>query len=243
MNPAPSTLQQIAPGLHSRNLTLPLKLSDYKLIAFDMDATLITIESMDAIADCAGLSTSMAAITAAAMRGEVANYAQNLRDRVNMLAGIPETMLDTVWRERVQLTPGAETLIQACKAAGLRCILVTSGFTWFAEKLTAQLQLDDFRANALEIVDGHLTGKLLAQSWGDCFDGEGKRQKILETCAEMGIEPSQVIAVGDGANDVPMIRTAGLSVAFHGKPILRADARVAIDDGGLDRLLTLFEDD
>ncbi|WP_353172137.1 phosphoserine phosphatase SerB [Paracandidimonas soli] len=240
MNPLSSTLQTVAPGLQARGLALPLNLADYRLIAFDMDATLITVESMDEIAECAGLRTSMAAMTAAAMRGEGGDYAQNLRKRVGMLAGVPESVLETVWRERIRPTPGAETLIQACKAAGLRCILVTSGFTWFAEKLKTRLQLDDLRANVLEIADGRLTGKLLPQPWGDCFDGEGKRQKVLETCAQMGIGPEQAIAVGDGANDLPMIRTAGLSVAFHGKPVLRAEARVAIDEGGLDRLLELF---
>jgi phosphoserine phosphatase len=232
------TALTLAPGLSLRGPRPRLR--DFKLIAFDMDSTLLAIETLDELADFAGRKEEVAALTEAAMRGEIADYKASLRQRVALLAGLPASALDTVWRERVRLNPGVETLIAACKAAGLRCILVTGGFTCFTDRLAARLDLDDVRANVLEIADGRITGRLLPQPWGDICDGEEKKRMVLQTCQAMGIAPAQAIAVGDGANDLAMMGVAGLSVAYRAKPAVRGQARVAIDDGGLDRLLEVF---
>ncbi|MCH4581730.1 phosphoserine phosphatase SerB [Achromobacter xylosoxidans] len=227
-------------GLHWRGIEPPLTLSDYKVIAFDMDSTLIAIETLDEMADLMGKKAEVAALTEAAMQGEIVDYKQSLRQRVALLAGMPAAALDEVYEHRLALNPGVETLIAACKAAGLFCLLVTGGFTCFTDRLRVRLGLDDVRANVLEIVDGRLTGRLLPQAWGDLCDGEEKRRKLLEVCAALGVGPERAIAVGDGANDLPMLRTAGLSVAYHAKPAVRREARVVIDQGGLDQLLRLF---
>lgn len=228
------------PGVQWRGIAPPLALSDYKVIAFDMDSTLINIETLDEMADLMGKKAQVAALTEAAMRGDIVDYKQSLRDRVALLAGMPESLLDEVYEQRVQINPGAETLIAACKAEGLTCLLVTGGFTCFTDRLRVRLGLDDVRANVLEIVDGRLTGKLLPQAWGDICDGEEKRRKLLEVCAQRGVGPERAIAVGDGANDLPMMRAAGLSVGYHAKPAVRQEVNVAIDQGGLDQLLTLI---
>jgi len=228
------------PGLHWRGIEPPLALSDYKLIAFDMDSTLISIETLDEMADLMGKKAEVAALTEAAMRGEITDYKQSLRERVALLAGMPEAALDEVYEQRLRINPGAETLIAACKKAGLACLLVTGGFTCFTDRLRVRLGLDDVRANVLEVRDGVLTGRLLPQDWGDICDGEEKRRKLLEACAALGVGPERAIAVGDGANDLPMMRAAGLSVGYRAKPAVRQEVDVAIDEGGLDRLLELF---
>ena len=234
--------RELAPGLVIQGFEPPLRLSDFKLIAFDMDSTLINIECVDEIADAAGRKAEVAAITAAAMRGEITDYKDSLRRRVALLQGVPASALEEVYTQRLQLNPGAEALVRACRAAGLKTLLVSGGFTFFADRVAARLQLDEARSNLLEIVDGHLTGRMVDQPWGDICDGEEKRRTLLTTCADMGISPSQAIAMGDGANDLPMMGVAGLSVAHHAKPAVRAQAMVAIDDGGLDRLLDVFRD-
>jgi phosphoserine phosphatase len=217
-------------------------LTDFRLIAFDMDSTLVDIETVDAISDLAGCGAEVAAITEATMRGEITDYKQSLRRRVALLRGVPLSALQAVYDQRLQLNPGAETLIAACRRAGLRVILLSGGFTFFTDRLRDRLKLDDTRANVLEIEDGHLTGRLLAQPWGDICDGDAKRDKLLDYCRAMGISPTQAIAVGDGANDLPMMRVAGLSVAYHAKPAVRNEAMLRIDEGGLDRLLDLLND-
>ena len=222
-------------------LTLPsLRLSDFRLIAFDMDSTLIDIETVDEIADIAGCGPEVAAITEATMRGEITDYKDSLRRRVALLRGVPLSALQAVYDQRLHLNPGAETLIAACKQAGLRVVLLSGGFTFFTDRLRERLQLDDTRSNVLEIEDGRLTGRMLPQPWGDICDGEAKKDKLLECCRAMGIPPARAIAVGDGANDLPMMRVAGLSVAYHAKPLVREAATLAIDNGGLDRLLDLL---
>ncbi|QVQ27980.1 phosphoserine phosphatase SerB [Achromobacter deleyi] len=228
------------PGLSWRGITPPLALSDYKVIAFDMDSTLISIETLDEMADLMGKKAEVAALTEAAMRGEIVDYKQSLRDRVALLAGMPEAALDEVYEQRLRINPGAEALIAACKAAGLTCLLVTGGFTCFTDRLRLRLGLDDVRANVLEVTQGRLTGRLLPQGWGDICDGNEKRRKLLEVCASLGVGPERAIAVGDGANDLPMMRAAGLSVGYRAKPAVRQEAMVAIDEGGLDRLLELM---
>jgi phosphoserine phosphatase SerB len=229
--------REFAPGLVIQGFQPPLSLSDFRLIAFDMDSTLINIECIDEIADAAGRKAEVAAITEAAMRGEITDFKDSLRRRVALLKGVPAEALAAVYAERLRLNPGAETLLAACRDAGLKTLLVSGGFTFFAERVRARLQMDQARSNLLEIVEGHLTGRVLAQDWGDICDGEEKRRTVLATCAAIGCDPAQAIAVGDGANDLPMMGVAGLSVAFQAKPKVRAQAMVAINDGGLDRLL------
>lgn len=240
--PSPSCPpREIAPGLVIQGVEPPLRLTDFGLIAFDMDSTLINIECVDEIADAAGRKAEVAAITAAAMRGEIADYKESLRQRVALLEGVPVAALEEVYTQRLQLNPGAEALVQACQAAGLKTLLVSGGFTFFTDRLRERLQLDWARSNVLEIEDGRLTGRMVDQDWGDICDGEEKRRTLLATCTQLGIAPERAIAMGDGANDLPMMGVAGLSVAHHAKPAVRKRAMVAINDGGLDRLLELFE--
>lgn len=231
---------EFAPGLTVRGIAPPLKLPDFGLIAFDMDSTLINIECVDEIADAAGRKAEVAAITEAAMRGEIADYKDSLRRRVALLKGVPMTAMQQVLSQRLQLNPGAETLVRACRAAGLRTLLVSGGFTFFSDHVRDRLGLDFTRSNVLEVADGALTGRMVDQDWGDICDGEEKRKMLLATCAQLGIAPSRAIAMGDGANDLPMMGAAGLSVAYHAKPAVRAQAMVSIEQGGLDRLLEVM---
>ena len=231
---------EFAPGLVIQGFTPPLKLQDFKLIAFDMDSTLINIECVDEIADAAGRKAEVSAITEAAMRGEIADYKESLRQRVALLKGVTAEHLEQVYRHRLQLNPGAGELVEACKDAGLHTLLVSGGFTFFSDRVKHRLRLDDARSNLLEMVDSRLTGRMLDQPWGDICDGAEKRRTLLETCARIGCLPSQAIAMGDGANDLEMMAAAGLSVAYRAKPKVRAQANVAIDMGGLDRLLEVF---
>ena len=232
---------EISPGLIIQGLTPPLKLRDYKLIAFDMDSTLINIECVDEIADAVGRKSEVAAITEATMRGEIADFKESLRRRVALLKGVSVASMEQVYRERLQLNPGAAELVAACKGAGMKVLLVSGGFTFFADRVRDRLAIDYTRSNVLEIQDGELTGRMLDQPWGDICDGAEKRRMLLQTCALLGIDPKQAIAMGDGANDLPMMGEAGLSVAFHAKPKVREQAMVAINSGGLDRLLEVLK--
>ncbi len=238
------TAQEIAPGLVIQGITIPQRLSDYKLIAFDMDSTLINIECVDEIADAVGRKTEVAAITEAAMRGEISDFKESLRRRVALLKGVTVADMESVYRERLQLNPGAAELIAACKAAGMKVLLVSGGFTFFTDRVRDRLGIDFTRSNVLEIESGPncgmLTGRLVDQSWGDICDGAEKRRMLLQTCEQLGIRPQQAIAMGDGANDLPMMGEAGLSVAYHAKPKVREQAMVAINSGGLDRLLEIL---
>ena len=229
--------REVAPGLVVRGIATPLRLADFGLVAFDMDSTLISIECVDEIAGVAGKKAEVAAITEAAMRGEIADYKESLRRRVALLRSVPATALEQVYDERLRFNPGAERLVAACKTAGLKTLLVSGGFTFFSDRVRDRLGIDFTRSNVLEILDGALTGRMVDQPWGDICDGAEKRKMLLETCAALAISPARAIAVGDGANDLPMMAAAGLSVAYHAKPKVREAAMVAIDDGGLDRLL------
>ncbi len=233
----------IAPGLAVQGFTPPLKLSDFKLIAFDMDSTLISIECVDEIADAVDRKAEVAAITEAAMRGEITDYKDSLRKRVALLRGVTIADMEQVYTERLRINPGAAELVRACKAAGLKVLLVSGGFTFFSERVRQTLGIDFTRANVLEVESGpncgQLTGRMVDQPWGDICDGAEKRRTLLEVASLLGIEASQCIAMGDGANDLPMMGAAGLSVAYHAKPAVRAQAMVAIDEGGLDRLLEI----
>ena len=231
---------QFAPGLFIRGIDPPLRLSDFKLVAFDMDSTLINIECVDEIAAAAGRKAEVAAITEAAMRGEIADYKESLRRRVALLKGVPESALHAVYSQHLQLNPGVENFVQACQRAGLKTLLVSGGFTFFSERVRTRLKLDFARANVLEIEAGVLTGRLVDRPWGGIVDGAEKKRVLLEVCELMGVAPEQAIAVGDGANDLPMMGVAGLSIAYHPKPAVREQAMVAIMAGGMDRALELF---
>jgi len=242
-----------APGLVIQGITPPLRLSDFKLAAFDMDSTLINIECVDEIADAAGRKAEVAAITEAAMQGDITDYKDSLRQRVALLKGVTVAHMEEVYTQRLQLNPGAEKLVSALQAAGLKVLLVSGGFTFFTDRIKARLGLDFARSNVLEVAagpesdkqgGGTLTGRMVDQTWGDICDGAEKRRTLLEVASLMGVSPAQCMAIGDGANDLPMMRACsdagGLSVAYHAKPAVREQARVAINEGGLDRLLELF---
>ena len=232
--------QEHSPGLFIRGIAPPLRLADFKLVAFDMDSTLINIECVDEIAAAAGRRAEVAAITDAAMRGEITDYKESLRQRVALLKGVPESALHEVYSHHLQLNPGVERFVRSCQAAGLKTLLVSGGFTFFSDRVRDLLGLDFARANVLEIASGRLTGRLVDQPWGDIVDGEQKRRTVLEVCARLGITPAQAIAVGDGANDLPMMGAVGLSIAYHPKPAVLEQAMLSITAGGMDRALEVL---
>jgi len=239
--PTPSPTQHpVHEGIELRGFTPPLRLAGFRLVAFDMDSTLISIECIDEIAAAAGKKAEVAAITEAAMRGEITDYKDSLRQRLALLRGVPAQALEQVCAERLQLNPGVDTFVAACRAAGLKTLLVSGGFTFFSQRVQQRLGLDFARANALEIEAGLLTGGLLPQVWGDIVDGAEKRRTLLELASLLGITPAQTIAVGDGANDLPMMAAAGLSIAFHAKPAVRAQAMLSITEGGMDKALAVL---
>jgi phosphoserine phosphatase len=206
------------------------------LVAMDMDSTLITIECIDELGDLAGRKAEIAAITERAMRGEL-DFPGALRQRVAALKGLPESALVQVYEERLRLTAGAETLLEACRQHGVKVLLVSGGFTFFTERLKARLGLDYTISNTLEIENGRLTGKVL----GEIVGAEAKARKFAEVVAELRAVKEQTVAIGDGANDLKMMAQAGLSVAFHAKPVVRAQADCAINWSGLDAVVNLFE--
>ena len=211
------------------------QLHDFGLLAMDMDSTLITIECIDEIADMQGLKPQVSAITESAMRGEIA-FAESLTRRVALLKGLPAAALQQVYDERLKLSPGAENLLHTVQAAGLKTLLVSGGFTFFTDRVKANLNLDFSHSNQLEIVDGKLTGRVI----GGIVDAEEKRRTVERTCAALGIATDQAIVMGDGANDLAMMGIAGLSVAFRAKPVVRAQADVALNFVGLDGLLNIL---
>lgn len=210
-------------------------LSDFKLVAMDMDSTLITIECIDEIADMQGLKPQVAEITEAAMRGEL-EFKESLTRRVALLKGLDASALQRVYDERLQLSPGAEKMLHGLQALGMKSLLVSGGFTYFTDRMKQRLQLDYTHSNQLEIIDGKLTGKVI----GGIVDGEEKKLTVERVCQEMGISPQQTIVMGDGANDLKMMSIAGLSVAFRAKPVVRAQADIALNFVGLDGILNLF---
>jgi phosphoserine phosphatase len=229
-----------SPGLFIRGFTPPLHLADFRLVAFDMDSTLINIECVDEIAAAVGRKAEVAEITEAAMRGEIADYKDSLRRRMALLAGVPVTALEQVWADKLRLNPGVQNFVSACQAAGLKTLLVSGGFTFFSERIRHQLGLDFARANSLGIANGRLTGTLFDRPWGDIVDGAEKKRVLLEVAELMGIEMTQTIAVGDGANDLPMMAAAGLSIAYHPKPAVADEAMISIMSGGMDRALEVL---
>ncbi len=211
------------------------KLADMRLLAIDMDSTLITIECIDEVADLAGVKAEVAAITAAAMAGGI-DYAESLRRRVGLLRGLEESALARVYDERLRLSPGAETMLGAMRRAGVKTLLVSGGFSFFTARLKARLGLDYGISNAIEIERGRLTGRVI----GDIVDAEGKAAKLRALRDELGIAREAIIAIGDGANDLAMMAEAGVSIAYRAKPVARSKAGYALDYVGLDGVLNLF---
>ena len=212
-----------------------ISLADFKLVAMDMDSTLITIECIDEIADMQGLKAQVAEITEAAMRGEL-EFCESLKRRVALLEGLDGAALERVYTERLAISLGGEAMLAALKAAGLKTLLVSGGFTFFTERLQQRLGLDYTHANMLEIIDGKLTGRVT----GAIVDALEKKRTVERVCAELGISARQAIVMGDGANDLQMMSVAGLSVAFRAKPVVRVQASVALNFSGLDGLLTIL---
>ena len=225
----------LAAGVDATFIAPGRTLADFSLVAMDMDSTLITIECIDEIADMQGLKAEVSEITEAAMRGEL-DFSASLTRRVALLKGLEAAALERVYEERLRLSMGAETMLAAVRAAGLKTLLVSGGFTFFTERLQARLKLDYTHANVLEAADGKLTGRVL----GGIVDAGEKMRTVERVCAELGIAPRQAIVMGDGANDLQMMGIAGLSVAFRAKPVVRAQASVALNFSGLDGLLAIL---
>jgi phosphoserine phosphatase len=228
-------------GQHARNHRLDVArlpglrpLRDFRLLAMDMDSTLITIECIDEIADIAGVKPQVAAITAAAMRGEL-DFPGALRARVALLKDLEASVLQRVYDERLRLSPGAETLLAEARSAGLRTLLVSGGFTYFTGRLQQRLGLDFTLANELEIVGGRLTGRV----YGAIVDADAKAARVASACAELGCGVDRAIVIGDGANDLKMMRGAGLSIAYRAKPVVQQQAGAALNFCGLDGVLAL----
>lgn len=211
-------------------------LRDCRILAMDMDSTLVSIECIDEIAGVVGLKAQVSAITEAAMRGEIADFAESLTRRVALLQGVPETALEQVYNERLQLNPGAQHLINTAKSHGLKTLLVSGGFTFFTERLKQRLGLDVCHANVLEVRNGVLTGRVL----GDIVDADAKAMHLANLAKEVGALPSQIITMGDGANDLKMMAKSDYSVAYRAKPVVRQQARYALNFSPLDAVLNWF---
>ena len=224
-----------AAGVDASFVDAGLSLADFKLVAMDMDSTLITIECIDEIADMQGLKPQVSAITEAAMRGEL-DFSESLKRRVALLEGLPVEALERVYEERLRISEGGEAMLQAVQASSLKTLLVSGGFTFFTDRVRQRLNLDYSHANVLDIADGKLTGKVL----GGIVDADEKKRTVERVCAELGVPASRAIVMGDGANDLKMMSVAGLSVAYRAKPIVRAQAHVALNFSGLDGILPLL---
>jgi phosphoserine phosphatase len=213
------------------------RFAELKLLAMDMDSTLITIECIDELGGYAGKKAEIAAITEAAMRGEIADYKESLRRRVALLADQPESILDDLYTKKLHLTAGAEQLVAACRKHGVKLLLVSGGFSYITERLKARLGLDYVLSNTLATRDGRLTGELV----GEVVDAEGKAAAFRRVMKTLNASKDQAVAIGDGANDLKMMAEAGVSIAFHAKPVVRAQASCALTYSGLDGVLNLFE--
>ncbi|MBP6563053.1 MAG: phosphoserine phosphatase SerB [Neisseriaceae bacterium] len=210
-------------------------LSSIGLMVSDMDSTLITIECIDEIADQMGIKAQIAEITERAMQGEL-DFRASLIERVALLKGLPERALAEVYEHKLALTPGADTLIQTAQAHGIKFMLVSGGFTYFTDRLKARLGLDYAYANELEIIDGVLTGNVI----GPIIDAEAKATLLRQHRDALGLTAEQVIAMGDGANDIPMLEAAGFGVAFHAKAKTKSHATLCLDHRGLDQITPCF---
>ncbi len=210
-----------------------------RLLAFDMDSTLINIECIDEIARQCGKVEEVSKITEASMRGEIKDFSESLIARVSLLKGVHTSDLEIVYQERLQLNPGAGNLIQAAKAMGWKTLLVSGGFTFFTNKIKDLLQLDEAYSNTLEIIDGRLTGSVL----GPIVDGAAKARFVKLSCERLGASTQAALVMGDGSNDLPMMANAGLSIGFQPKPIVQEKADGTFQFVGLDGVLDLFQAD
>ena len=210
-------------------------LAGLRLVAMDMDSTLVTIESIDEMGDMLGIRERIADITAQAMRGEI-DYAESLRRRVALLAGLEEAALERICEERMHLSPGAEALVRRCRELAIRTLLVSGGFEFFTARLQQRLGIDEVLSNRLEIERGRLTGRVL----GAIVDGDAKAAKLRAEIRRLGLRREQALAIGDGANDIPMMSEACISVAYRAKPAVREHATHALDHAPLDGVLNLF---
>jgi phosphoserine phosphatase len=216
------------------------QLADFRVLAIDMDSTLIAIESLDTVAALAGKGDEVAAITEAAMRGEIADYKESLRRRVALLSGADAALLQRVLDEKLTLNEGAAELVAACGRAGLKTLLVTGGFTYFTEPISRRLGFDYARSNELEVADGRITGRVTGPRGGEIIDADGKAAALAEVCSEIGCATNRAIAVGDGANDLKMMKLAGLSVAYRAKPVVQQQATYSLNHAPLTGVLNLL---
>jgi phosphoserine phosphatase len=223
-------------GLDFAFVPVQRKLSDFRLLVMDMDSTLITTETIDELADLVGRKAEVAALTAQAMWGEITDYDESLRRRVAVLKGLPESALEQLYIERVRLSPGAERMIEGVKRAGLKILLVSGGFTQVTDKLKTRLGLDYVRANTLGVASGKFTGELV----GRIVNADVKREALLSARDGIGARGDPIIAIGDGANDLKFMGEAGVSIAYHAKPVVREKATYCFDYMGLDGLLNLY---
>jgi phosphoserine phosphatase len=203
----------------------------------DMDSTLINIECIDEIAAFGGVKEQVASITEAAMRGEIKDFSESLVRRVAFLKGLSAEVLQSVYEQKLRFNPGAEQLVATAKQAGLKVLLVSGGFTFFTEKLKARIGLDAAHANVLGTENGLLTGQVV----GRILDAQGKADTLRAFAQDCGATADQIIAIGDGANDLRMLGLAGYSVAYRAKPVVRAQAKFALNVAGLDGVLNWFE--
>ena len=222
-------------GLDFAFMDQDASLADFGLVAMDMDSTLVSIESIDEIADLKGVKPQVAEITACTMRGEI-DFAESLTRRTALLQGLDQSALQQVYDERLKLNPGAERMLQRMKSLGIRTLLISGGFTFFTDRLRERLGIDYSAANTLEIVDGKITGKVL----GEIIGAQGKADVLMRVTDELGLKRSQVIAIGDGANDLKMLAGAGISIAYHAKPIVQQEATYSFNHIGLDGVVNLF---
>jgi phosphoserine phosphatase len=220
-----------------------LALKSFRVLALDMDSTLITIESLDELAAFAGKGAEVAALTEAAMRGETTDYQASLRERVALLKGVEAALLERVYAEKLRLAPGAERLVGASREAGLHVLLATGGFEFFASRLQERLKIDSIWCNRLVMVDGRLTGEVVGPEDAPIVDAEGKAQALRAACAARGCATAQSIAIGDGANDLKMLGLAGLSVAYRAQPIVQKHAAQTLNFTPLDGVLEWFADE
>jgi len=231
-------LRAIASDSQADLCFLPASLiaQDIRVLAMDMDSTLINIECIDEIADFTGKKSAVAQITEATMRGEIKDFKESLRRRVALLEGVHADALEAVYRERLKPNPGAIELLAGANERGLYTLLVSGGFTFFTEKLREQLGFKQTQANTLEIIDGKLTGKVL----GDIVDGMAKAAHLDEACRLIGCTKANALTMGDGANDLIMMNGSGISVAYQAKPVVKEKADAAFDHVGLDAALLLI---
>jgi len=211
------------------------RLSDFGLLVMDMDSTLITMETIDELADMIGIKAEVAKITERAMRGEI-EYDQSLRERLALLKGLDESALQRVYDERLKFSPGAERMLEAVRKAGIRTLLVSGGFSFMTERLKSRVQLDYAHSNVLEFSGSKLTGAVV----GGIVNADAKRAALLKVAGELGLQREQIAGVGDGANDLKFMAECGVSIAYRAKPVVREQTSYAINHSGLDALIWLL---